>query len=239
MRRRANAAARCALAALLAGLGCASAPAAPAPGKARVYGTLRLVPHEGAPHQSGGGGSYGSPSLRDAGLVDYSTPGFAVVYVAENAQPGGTALVAIRDGRVAPRFEPEGVALGAGGHVTIRNLGSSAHILSYPAAKLVRRLGPGEQLELAVPQAGEQGLFLLDVPDAHATIFAAPGRFSVVASSGDYELRDLEPGALELRAWHPRFPPVARHLEVAPDASVRVDLEMGVGRDAEASSDAK
>lgn len=237
MRQRARIAALVALAPLAACLACAGAPAAPAPGKARVFGTLRLVPHAGAPHQSGGGGSYGSIRLRDVGLVDYSTPGFAVVYVAENTQPGGSVSVAIRDTRVAPRLEPEHLAVGAGGRIAIQNASASAHILSYPAARLVRRLAPGERVEITAPQVGEQGIFLLDVPEAAATLFAAPGRFSVVSTSGDYELRDLEPGPVALRAWHPRFPPVTRHLDVAPDTSVRVDLEMGVDVKPEATAD--
>jgi len=222
------------LVAALAALACAGAP--PAPGKARVFGTLRLVPHEGAPHPSGNGSSYGSLRMRDAGLVDYSKPGFAVVYVAEDAKPGGTATIEIRDTQVEPRLVPDALAIGDGGRITLVNAGGAPHIVSYPAAGLVKRLAAGERFEIAVPSAGEQGLFLLDVPEATATLFAAPGPFTVVSTSGDYELRDLEPGASVLRAWHPRFPPVARHVELAPDTTLRVDLQMGVGIEGEAAA---
>lgn len=202
---------------------------APAPGKARVFGTLHLVPHTGVEvPSSSGGGSYGSRRMRDVQLVDYSTPGFAVVYVAEHATPGGSAEIAIRDTRVEPRFEPSELAIGAGGHIAVVNSSTTAHLLSYPAAQIFQRVAPGERVEIDVPQDGEQRLFLIDLPDAAATLFVAPGRYAVVSTSGDYELRDLDPGALELRAWHPRFPPVARHVELAPDANLRVDLQMGV-----------
>src|SRR5262245_4462678 len=88
---------------LLLSLACASGGSAPAPGKARVFGTLRLVPHTGVEVPSShGGGSYGSRRMRDVELVDYSTPGFAVVYVAEETAPGGSARIAIRDTRVEP-----------------------------------------------------------------------------------------------------------------------------------------
>ncbi|HXK25461.1 MAG TPA: carboxypeptidase-like regulatory domain-containing protein [Myxococcota bacterium] len=230
MRRRALV--RSVLAAVAA-LACAGAP--PAPGKARVFGTLRLVPHEGAPHPSAGG-AYGSLRMRDAGLVDYSKPGFAVVYVAEDAKPGGTATIEIRDTQVETRLVPDALAIGDGGQITVVNASASAHIVSYPAAGLVKRLAARERLEIAVPAAGEQGLFLLDVPEATATLFAAPGRFAVVSTSGDYELPDLDPGATVLRAWHPRFPPVARHVDLAPDTALRVDLQMGVGIEGEATS---
>ena len=232
MRRRALRIALVALA--LAGLlSCAGTGSAPAPGKAGVYGTLRLVPHAGAP-KPGGGGSYGSLRLRDAGLVDYSTPGFAVVFLNEGTKPGGSAVVTIRDTHVEPRLEPDHLAIGDGGRITVVNASVAAHIFSYPAAKLVRRLAAGERFEIAVPHAGEQGLFLLDVPDARTTVFAAPGRFAVVSTAGDYTLRDLEPGAAELRAWHPRFPPAVTRLELAPDANLRVDFDMGVGKEMEA-----
>ena len=231
MRRRAVSIALVAIA--FVWFSCAGTGSAPAAGKARVFGTLRLVPHAGAPTPSGGG-AYSSLRLRDAGLVDYSTPGFAVVFVNEGTKPGGSAVVTIRDTHVEPRLEPDHLAIGDGGSITVVNAGAAAHILSYPAAKLVRRLGAGERFEIPVPGAGEQGLFLLDVPDASTTIFAAPGRFAVVSTAGDYELRDLEPGAAELRAWHPRFPPVVTRLDLAPDTSVRVDLEMGVGKEPEA-----
>ena len=221
-----------ALLATVAALACAGAP--PAPGKARVFGTLRLVPHEGAPHPSSGG-AYGSLRMRDANLVDYSKPGFAVVYVAEDAKPGGAATIEVRDTQVDTRLVPDALAIGDGGRITVVNASGKVHIVSYPAAGLVKRLTAGERLEIAVPAAGEQGLFLLDVPETTATLFAAPGRFTVVSTSGEYELRDLEPGAAVLRAWHPRFPPIARPVELAPDASVRVDLEMGVGIAGEAA----
>jgi hypothetical protein len=220
--------------ALAGGLACAGAGSAPAPGKSRVFGTLRLVPHAGAPASSGGK-AYSSLRMRDAGLVDYSTPGFAVVFVNTGTKPGGAATVTIRDTHVEPRLEPDHLAIGDGGRISVVNASASAHILSYPAAKLVRRLAAGERLEIAVPSAGEQGLFLLDVPEASTTIFAAPGPFAVVSTAGEFDLRDLQPGAVELRAWHPRFPPVVQTLELAPDASLRVDLDMGVGIGPEAS----
>ena len=207
---------------------CAGTGSAPIPGKAHVFGTLSLVPHAGVEVPKASAGSYGSVRMRDVELVDYSKPGFAVVYAAENARPGGAAKIEIRDTKIEPRFEPAELAIGAGGHLTIVNGTGDSHLLSYPAAGIFQRLKSGDSLELDVPGEGEQRIFLVDVLSADATLFVAPGGYTVVSTSGDYELRNLEPGEAELRAWHPRFPPALRRVALTPDARVRVDIQMGV-----------
>jgi hypothetical protein len=207
---------------------CAGGPPAQLPGKARVFGAVQLVPHEGVEVPSGSGGSYGSRRMRDVELVDYSKPGFAVVYAGEATRPGGSAEIAIRDTRIEPRFEPAELAIGAGGHLTIVNDTGDSHMLSYPAAGLFERIKSGTKLEIDVPDSGEQHMFLVDVLSAEAVLFVAPGAYDVVSTSGEYELRNLEPGAVDVHAWHPRFPPAVRRVELTPDASMRVDLQMGV-----------
>jgi len=211
-------------------LACAGVPEPPAPGTSQVWGQLRLVPREGVSRGGAGGGSYGDRRLRDVEFVDYSQPGFAVVFVEAEPPPGGLLELAIRSTRVNTHLDPAIAAIGAAGRLVVHNATSAAHVLSYPAAGLVQRLEPDERVELALARVGEQGLFVLDVPDAEATIFAAPGPFSVVSQTGRFELRDLAPGRRELRAWHPRFPPTVESVELAADAQLRVDLEMGVSR---------
>lgn len=211
-------------------LACAGAPAPPAPGTSQAWGELRLVPREGVQPGHAGGGSYGDRRLRDVEFVDYSKPGFAVVYVEEHRAPAGELTLHLRADRIGTSIDPSYAAVGAAGRIVVQNDSPAAHLLSYPAAGVVSRLAPGERTELVVPRAGEQGLFLLDVPAAVATVFAAPGPFSVVSSTGRYTLSDLTPGHREIRAWHPRFPPAARSVELAPDTPVRLDIEIGVGR---------
>jgi len=225
---------------LLTGLllaACASVPDPPAPGLGQVYGELRLVPHEGVTPGHGGASAYGDRRLRDVEFVDYSQPGFAVVYVAEDPAPAGEFAFTVRSTRVGTRIEPIRGAVGAAGSVVVHNDTGGVHVLSYPAAGVVRELAPGERVSFAVPRAGEQGLFVLDASDAAATIFAAPGRFDVVSPAGRYLLTDLPPGPREIRAWHPRFPPAVQRVELAPDTSTRVDFELGVGRDGLADAD--
>jgi hypothetical protein len=217
-----------AVAALLACL--APAPPPPAPGTATAWGFVRLVPREGVtPTRAGAGSAYEQPGTRGVRLVDYSKPGFVVVYLEGSAAPGGSATLHIRDGRLRPYLDPEHAALGAGGTLRVENTSSARHSLSLPEAGLLRSVGPGETLEIALAEAGERSLFLLDVPEVEASLFVAPGRFAVAEPGGHFELRDLAPGRLELKAWHPRFPASVRRLELAPGDVVRVDLELGVG----------
>src|SRR5262249_46045936 len=67
-----------------------------APGRATLWGYVRLVPREGVHPAAPGGGAYADPRLRDAALVDYSRPGFAVVYLDAGASGGGAGAPALR-----------------------------------------------------------------------------------------------------------------------------------------------
>lgn len=180
-------------------------------------------------------------------LVDYSRPGFAVVYAeplasasaAADERAASATRLAIRDGNVATRLEPAHAALATGGRVVVRNDSRSLHVVSCPSAGVVKNLAPGETMEVPVPGAGEYAFFLLDVPGANSTVFAAPGAHAVVSDSGHFELVDLEPGRQQIHAWHPRLPPLSVEVSLQPGAVLRIDLEMGVGRDTPEEADAR
>lgn len=210
-------------------LACASAPAPPAPGTGQAWGDVVLVPREGVKSASGSG-SYGDRRQRDVEFVDYGTPGFAVVYVQSEPPPDQRLDLEILTPRIGTEIVPSEAAVGAAGRLSIHNGTARSHIVSYPAAGWVKELAPDERAEVAVPRSGEQRLYLLDTPAAAATVFAAPGPFSVVSPSGRFTLSDLAPGPTEIRAWHPRFPPAKRQVDLAADTSLRVDFEIGVGR---------
>jgi len=190
---------------------------------------VRLVPREGVTPGGVGGGSYGDRRLRDVEFVDYTRPGFAVVYAEAASAPGGELAFTIQDWRVSTRIEPENGAVGAAGRVVVRNESADAHLVSYPAADLVRKLEPGDELAIPVPRAGEQAVFLLD-GQSSATFFAAPGPFAVVSAAGTFELTGLKPGPQRLRIWHPRFPTAVEDVVLEPDAALQVDFELGIGR---------
>jgi hypothetical protein len=214
---------------LLLALSCAG-PAEPLqPGTSQAWGRLRLVPHEGLDRGGAGSAAYGDRRLRDVELVDYTRPGFAVVYVTQGVVPADGLEIAIRESRLGTRVEPRLGVVGAAGDVVVTNECPAAHVISYPAAGRVLSLDPGARATVRVPRAGPQEIFILDV-GASTTIFAAPGPYDVVSESGRFSLTGLAPGVHELHAWHPRFPPVARSVELIPDTRVQVDLEMGVGR---------
>jgi hypothetical protein len=214
----------------------APVPPAPSPGTATAWGFVRLVPREGVtPRRVGAPSPCEQPGTRSVEFVDYSKPGFVVVYLEGTASPAGTSTLRIRDGRMRPYLDPEHAAVGAGGTLRVENTSGAQHSLSMPGAGVLRSLGPGEALEIALREPGERSLFLLDVPEAEARLFVAPGRFAVAKPSGQWELRDVSPGRLRLSAWHPRFPASVRPLELGSGDVVRVDLELGVGTLGEAA----
>lgn len=221
------------LALLLLALACSSVPKAPEPGEAVVWGFVTLDPREGV--ETGDGGSYGDRRLYQSELVDYSRPGFAVVYLDESAASPASASLHIRDTRVSPRIEPAHAVASMGGTIAVANAGGAPRTVSCPAAKLVRRLEPGESVELSVTEPGEYAIYLLDVPGSSATVLATPGRHAVASESGRWQIRDLAPGRHRLRTWHPRFPPTSRWVELEPDGIQRVDIELGVEHGGEVS----
>ncbi|MEX2208697.1 MAG: carboxypeptidase-like regulatory domain-containing protein [Myxococcota bacterium] len=183
-----------------------------------------------------GGGAYSDRRLADVELVDYARPGFAVVWLDGAADTSANARLAIRANEFETRLEPTWSAVAAGGTLDLVNITREIHTVSCPSLGIVRRLEPGEALVVEVPEAGAHPLFLLDRPQIEGGVYAANGPFAVLTNKGQFELRDLAPGPVSLHVWHPRFPPVARRVEVVADQTRRIDIEMGVGRgEAEAS----
>jgi hypothetical protein len=213
--------------ALWAVLACAPPPPPIEPGTGSLWGDLKLVPHSGVVLPRAADASYGDPRLADVRLVDYSRPGFAVVYLDAPASRAG-AKIAIRSTRLGARLEPERAVIGAAGSLAISNQSGTEQIVSCPELQRVRRLAPGETLELAPLAAGELHLHLLGSDGRSATVFASPGPFAVVGDDSRWQLTGLGPGRAILRAWHPRFPPLAREIEVRAGSAQRIDLAMGV-----------
>jgi len=210
-------------------LACASPGGDLAPGTGGVWGYLSLDPHEGAAaHGAGGGGSYGDRRLAHSRLVDYSRPGFAVVYAEGQRDPGDELALTIRHSAVGPRIDPERGVVTAGGRITVRNRSDRSYTVSCPEAALLTRVEPGATVEITAGRAGEHAVFLLDGGGAASTVFAAPGPHVVVSESGRYELADLAPGRQRIRTWHPRFPPTAHWVELESGRMERMDIQLGV-----------
>lgn len=210
---------------------CATAPPAPAPGRVVLHGRLDTAPKEGAP--AAGGGAYGDRRLADVERVDYSRVDLGVVYVVgeDRPAPEDRARFALVPGRVAPRIEPRDAVVGLAGRIAIHNGLEQAEWVSIPALDVLASVEPGGSLEVPMEEPGELEIHLLSSGAEPPRVFVAPGPFAVVRGSGRFALPDLRPGRVELRAWHPRLPPWARSLELRPDETLRVDVELGVGRD--------
>jgi len=209
-------------------LACAGAPRADRD-TALVFGSVRLVPKAGAELAPA---AYGDRRLRDVARVDYQQPGFSVVF-ADAAGGAGVAPAALvleaRSGRV--RFAPAHAATDLGGGVEITNASGETQIVSAPAAGFVQSLAPGATARVAPAEAGELELHVLGAKAAPALVFVAPGAFAQVGADGRYELRGLAPGAVEIRAWHPRLPvSVGQRVVLAAGQALELDLEIGVDR---------
>jgi hypothetical protein len=207
-------------------LACAPAPPPVEPGTGSLFGDLILVPRQGVTLPGAADRSYGDPRLADVRLVDYASPGFAVVYLDAPSSQASQKL-AIRAAHLGPRLEPERAAVGAGGAIAVANESGEPQVVSSPELAIVRRLAPGETALLTPLVPGVLHLHLLGV-NSSATVFASPGPFALVGSNARWQLTGLPPGRATLRAWHARFPPLAREIEVQEGTAQRIDLAVGV-----------
>jgi hypothetical protein len=214
-------------------LACIGAPSLRDPAKSGVYGYLRLRPHEGsagAPTAGAPKDAYGDRRYSDTGLVDYSKPGFAVVYLERGAGGEIAADLAIRTRAGAVAIEPAHAATAVGGEIALRNVDAEPHVVSLPGLGLVRALAPGDRLVVPAERAGALEVFVPGSSDATATVFVSPGPFATVNESGRFEILEVAPGPNRVGVWHPRLPPAGRDVALAAGRIARVDLEIGVGR---------
>jgi len=213
----------------LVGLACASAPTGTPPGASGAWGYVELVPREGV-KASGGGGAYGDRRLSGVRLVDYSRPGFVVVYTDGEPDADGRVELVLREGATGPRLEPGFSAVGAGGTIAIRNDTGEPQVVSAREDGRLESLAPGGTTTFAATEAGEHRFSLLSEAAEDARVFVAPGPFAVVTESGRFELTGVAPGRQRLVAWHPRFPSTTHWVELAAGETRRLDIEIGVDR---------
>lgn len=213
-------------------IACASGPPAVEGEETGAWGYLRLVPPDGVHVPSSSGGSYGDRRMADVTFVDYSRPGFAVVYTDGPPRAAEPVTLAIRDGRVGPSFAPHFAVQRVGGDVVVENATTEVHTISCPRSGLIARIDPGSRLSVPLNAAGEYEIYALDLPGVTSRVFIAPGDFSVVSPSGRYALTGLSAGHYELHAWHPRFPSATQAVELAPGVVRRLDFELGASGDA-------
>lgn len=217
------------------GLACASVAPIQAPDRAGVSGQLRLVPRDGLPGAplAGAARGYGDRRYAHARPVDYTRPGFAVVYLEGPATaPTRPLTLRMRAGAGGVRLQPANGVLGMGAPLRVVNETDLPRVLSVPELDLLVTLAPAESLALPSARSGELTLFMPGAGPARARVFRVPGPFAAVDGAGRYEILDLPPGAYALRAWHPRFPPAHHRVELPAGVVTRMDVELGVGLDA-------
>jgi hypothetical protein len=191
-----------------------------------VWGHVTLVPRADA--ELARPQAYADRSLRNAKLVDYDHPGFVVIYTGEDGAPGEDVSLALKPIGRGVRLLPSHAVVSAGGTLTLRNQDSVDHVFSIPSLGLLATVRARASIAVPVQRAGPHEVFVLDAPGALAVVFAAPGRYAVVSRSGRWELVGLAPGQRVVRAWHPRFPPLERKVELSPDTVIQLDFRLGV-----------
>jgi hypothetical protein len=172
--------------------------------------------------------SYGDRRLRGVSTVDYTKPGFAVVYLEGAPSPAGVAEIRLETTRYGTRLAARYAAVGVGGEVRLRNATAETCVFSSPAGGDLVVVAPGGVGTVPADRAGALKLYALSLPDVEAEVFVSPGPFAVAAESGRWELRDVPPGRYRLRVWHPRFPGEDRDVEVGAGGAERVGLRLGV-----------
>lgn len=217
---------------------CAHRPAPPAPGRSTLAGRVEVRAPVTSATEGAGAASYGDRRLRNVARVDYSRPGFAVVYV--EAMPSDPPLeegrtdgveVTLSDGTTGLRIDPAELAMRTGAAVSIRNASRSAHVISLPELGRVTRIEPGDEIRITVDLPGELSVHVLDHPGLRVRGFSAPGPFARVPDSGRFELVDLPPGTRRLHAWHSRLPPASIDVDLLPDRIEDVRLVLGAHGD--------
>jgi len=212
----------------LVAMACASAPSVPS-GASGAWGYVQLVPREGVATGSGDA-AYGDRRLAGVRLVDYSRPGFVVVYADAGREPGGSTRLVLRDRATGPRFEPELAAVGAGGAIEVRNDTGAPQVVSAREHGRLETLAPGASAAFEAAAPGEAHFSLLSAANADARVFVAPGPWTVASESGRFELANLAPGRHRVVAWHPRLPATTHEIELAAGEMQRLDIEIGVDR---------
>ena len=209
-------------------LACAGPLHAPKPGHADLFGRVELLPRTGAPPSSETTALYADRRYRDARLVDYSRPGFAVVYTDTSPALARTHVISILDSRFGTELQPSLSAMAVSDELRLRNETAEAHLVSCPADGELVTIEAGGEAVLRFARRGPRELVVLDRASARASVFVAPGPHAVVADSGTYELRDLAPGTHRVSVWHPRFPGQTQQVELVAGERTQVDLKLGV-----------
>jgi len=208
--------------------GCAGGPGEPAASTGTLWGQVRLVRNEGVTAANTEEPFYQDRALRDVQFVDYSRPGFAVLYLEDGSGGGEPAVLRIDGSRFGAKLRPRTAAVGPAGIVSIENADTSSHTVSCAQAQLLRTLAPGEQVTIQPSSPGPYEIFLLDAAGEETLVVVAPGSFAVTSERGSWELANLAPGPAVLHLWHPRFPAISRTLEVEADTISKVEIEIGV-----------
>ena len=127
------------------------------------------------------------------------------------------------------RFDPQVVATTVGDRIAFHNLDRVYHsVFSVSAAKqfdLEKRL-PGQRDTMTLDRRGVINLHCEIHPDMVGYVVVTPNHaFTFPDSTGRYRLPALPEGTYTVRAFHPRWGEIQRHVDVAKRGDVTLDLK--------------
>ncbi len=208
--------------------GCATT-SAPIGDMGSVWGYVTLKAREGVTLNQASGSGYEDRRLKDVEFVDYSKPGFVVIYLEHVSPPENDAVsVIFRETRFGSRFDSKYGVVGIGGKIIIENADKVGHTFSCPQIGFLKYLDSGSKAEINPKRSGELRFHVIDSIDKEALIFVSPGQYAISSDVGRWELKNITPGQHRLNAWHPRFPPVSSFIEIKKNSKLRNDIVIGV-----------
>jgi hypothetical protein len=199
-----------------------------APGTGTIGGTIKVKPRRGVVPGKAGTGVYADAKMRGVKFVGYKRVEYAVIYYKNSKSLRGTVKLTIKESQKRSRILPALGAIGVDGQIVIRNTSQKTQFFSCPELDLLASIEAGGETTLSVNKEGKLQFFLFDGEGEAATVFAAPGAYTVPDNNGDWRLRNLKPGRGDLVWWSPRFPLGSQQIKVIEGQFHQLDLIVGV-----------
>jgi plastocyanin len=180
------------------------------------------------------GGSYGSRKFKFLEQVDYSRFKDFVVSICEIEVPLETknaprVTVAQQDGTFIPHVIP----VASGTEIEWQNRDEIFHnVFSISEAKpfdLGYYKSTDNSKAVVFVKPGRVDVFCSIHSQMNCIVLVMPNPwFATSDRRGNYEIKNIPPGAYQLKAWHERLPPKYLEITVPKEGTIELDIVMGL-----------